>query len=144
MSICKSVGKFDHVPPAPAAPSVTLDQGHRLSRTPRSFWRAARVFLSALVDNSPFQEVSLRREASILFTSNGPLVYRWEADATNRKARVAEVHQLFISSSIKPTPRIGWTEPPTEPGDNRVLRSHIRPPDGQPVGLEDSAEKRQL
>jgi len=80
MSICKSVVKFDAVPPCHAAPPVTLDQGHRLSRTPRSFLRAARVFLSGLVDNSPLQEVPLRREASILFTCNGPLVYRWEAD----------------------------------------------------------------
>jgi hypothetical protein len=80
MSICKSVGKFDAVPAGHAAPSLTLDQEHRLSRTPHSFWRAARVFLLGLVDNSLFQEVSLRREASILFTSNGPLVYRWEAD----------------------------------------------------------------
>jgi hypothetical protein len=76
----KSVGKFDAVPACPAAPPVTLDQRHRLSRTPRSFLRAARVFLSGLVDSSPFREVSLRREASILFTCNGPLVYRWEAD----------------------------------------------------------------
>jgi len=106
MSICNSVVKFDAVGPCHAAPSVTLDQGHRLSRTPRSFWRAARVFLSGLVDNSPFQEVSLRREASILFTCNGPLVYRWEADNGDKpqKRRVAEVYQLFISSSIKPTP----------------------------------------
>ncbi|MEY2603202.1 MAG: hypothetical protein QOH31_976 [Verrucomicrobiota bacterium] len=80
MSICKSVVKFGAVPPCHAAPFVTLDQGHRLSRTPRSFLRAARVFLSGLVDNSPFQEVSLYREASILFPCNGPLVYRWEAD----------------------------------------------------------------
>jgi len=80
MSICKSVVKFDAVPPCHAAPSVTLDQGHRLSRTPRSFLRAARAFLSGLVSNSPFQEVPLRREPSILFTCNGPLVYRWEAD----------------------------------------------------------------
>ena len=80
MSICKSVVKFDTVPLCHAAPSVTLYQGHRLSRTPRSFLRAARVFLSGLVDSCPFQGVSLRREASILFTGNGPLVYRWEAD----------------------------------------------------------------
>jgi hypothetical protein len=84
MSICKSVVKFDAVPPCRAAPCVTLDQGYRLSRTPRSFLRAARVFLSGLVDNSPFQEASLRREASILFTGNGPLVYRWEADTRDK------------------------------------------------------------
>jgi hypothetical protein len=65
MSICKSVVKFDAVPPCHAAPSVTLDQGRRLSRTPRSFLRAARVFLSGLVNNSPLPEVPLRREASI-------------------------------------------------------------------------------
>jgi hypothetical protein len=84
MSICNSVVKFDAVRPCHAAPSITLDQGHRPSRTPRSFLSAARVFLSGLVDSSPFQEVSLRREASILFTGNGPLVYRWEADNGDR------------------------------------------------------------
>jgi len=91
MSICKSIVKFDAVPPCQAAPSVTLDQGHRLSRTPLSFLRAARVLLSGLIDDCPFQEVSLRREASIVFTANGPLVYRW--------------------------PRIDLTESRTEPGE---------------------------
>jgi hypothetical protein len=80
MSICKSVSKFDALPPCYAAPFVTLDQGHRPSRTARSLLRVARIFLSDLVDSAPFQEVSLRREASILFTGYGPLVYRWDAN----------------------------------------------------------------
>jgi hypothetical protein len=92
MSICKSVVKFGAVPPCQAAPSVTLDQGHRLSRTPLSFLRAARVFLSGLVDDCPFQEVSLRREASILFTGNGPLVYRWPPiDLTESRTEPGEM-----------------------------------------------------
>ena len=72
MSICKSVSKFDALPPCYAAPSITLNQGHRLGRTARGLLCVARVFLSDLVDSSHFQEVSLRREASILFTGNGP------------------------------------------------------------------------
>jgi NAD(P)-dependent dehydrogenase (short-subunit alcohol dehydrogenase family) len=41
---------------------------------------AVRVFLSGLVDSSAFHEVSLVREVSIDFTSNGPLIHRWEAN----------------------------------------------------------------
>jgi hypothetical protein len=80
MEICRSVSKFDAVPPCPVAPAVRLNQGHRLRHTAARFWCTARVFLSNSVDSSPLQEVSLRREASILFTGNGPLVYRWEED----------------------------------------------------------------
>src|SRR5258705_13907645 len=105
MSICKSVVKFDAVPPCHAAPPVTLDQGHRLSRTPRSFLPAARVFLSGLLDSSPFQEFLCAEK----LRSFSLATVRWftagrRVMATNRKARVAEVYQLFISNSIKPTP----------------------------------------
>jgi hypothetical protein len=76
----QSVGrafKSGAVPPCGAASSIILDEGHRPSRSVHSFFRAVRVFLSGLVDSSAFQEVSLGREVSIVFTSNGPLIYRW-------------------------------------------------------------------
>jgi hypothetical protein len=68
----------DGEPPCGAAPSIILDVVHRLSRSAHSFFRSIRIFLSDSIDSSPFQEVSLGREASIIFSSNTPLVYRWE------------------------------------------------------------------
>jgi benzaldehyde dehydrogenase (NAD) len=79
-SICTAAFKSGAVPPCGAASSTILDEEHRLSRSVHSFFRAVRVFLSGLVDSSAFQEVSLGREVSIVFTSNGPLIYRWEAN----------------------------------------------------------------
>jgi len=75
-SICRSVFKCNAVPPCGAP--IMLDEGHRLRRATHSFIRAVRVFLSGPVDSSAFQEVSLGREVSVAFTSNGPLIYRWE------------------------------------------------------------------
>jgi acyl-CoA reductase-like NAD-dependent aldehyde dehydrogenase len=77
-SICTSAFKSGAVPACGGASSTILDEEHRLSRSVHSFFRAVRVFLSGLVDSCAFQEVSLGREVSIVFTSNGPLIYRWE------------------------------------------------------------------
>jgi hypothetical protein len=41
-----------------------------------SFFVAVRSFVSGLVDDSAYQHVSLDREVSVIFTPNGPLVYR--------------------------------------------------------------------
>ena len=79
-SICTSAFKSDAEPPCGAASSTILDEGHRPSRRVHSFFGVVRVFLSGLVDSSAFHEVSLGREVSIGLTSNGPLVYRWEAN----------------------------------------------------------------
>jgi hypothetical protein len=35
-------------------------------------------FLSGSVDDLAFQDVSLHRQVSIIYTPNGPLIYRWE------------------------------------------------------------------
>jgi hypothetical protein len=75
------------VPRCGAAPSLVLDEGHRLRRTAHSFFRAVRVVLSGSINSSAFQEVSLGREVSIIFTSNGPLIYRWEGIAATTGAR---------------------------------------------------------
>ena len=68
--------KSDAVPPWGAAPSVILDGGHRVRRAAHSIFGAVGFFLSDSVDSSPFQDVSLGREISIIFSSNGPLIYK--------------------------------------------------------------------
>jgi hypothetical protein len=75
------------VPPCGAAPSIILVEEHRLSRSAHSFFRALRVSLSGSIDSSAFQNVSSGREVSIIFTPNGPLIYRWESNNTNSPAR---------------------------------------------------------
>jgi hypothetical protein len=53
-----------------------------------SFFVAVRSFVSGLVDDSAYQHVSLGREISVIFTPNGPLVYRAESnnDVQNKPA----------------------------------------------------------
>jgi hypothetical protein len=45
-----------------------------------SFFIAVRAFVSGLIDDSAYQQVSLGREIFVIFTSNGPLVYRPETN----------------------------------------------------------------
>jgi hypothetical protein len=79
----------DAVPSVNAAPSAILDEGQRPSRSAYSVFRAIRLLLSALADSSAFQDVSSSREISVIFTSNGPLVYRPETsdDVQNEQTR---------------------------------------------------------
>jgi hypothetical protein len=79
----------DPVPSDSAAPSTILDEGQRPSRSAYSVFRVIRLLLSALVDRSAFQDISSSREISVIFTSNGPLVYRLETnnDVQNKPAR---------------------------------------------------------
>jgi hypothetical protein len=42
------------------------------------FFGTIRAFCFQWGDASPYQHVSLGREVSMVLTSNGPLVYRWE------------------------------------------------------------------
>ena len=62
----------------PLAGSAIADEEGRRHRNWSSFSVAVRAFLSGLLDDSAYQEVSLGREISVIFTSNGPLVYRLE------------------------------------------------------------------
>src|SRR5260370_20132543 len=73
----------------PLAISANPDEESRSHRNWSSFFVAVRAFLSGLIDNSAFQDVSLGREISVVFTSNGPLVYRVETnnDLQNKPAR---------------------------------------------------------
>jgi hypothetical protein len=70
----------DTIPSCRAALSVILDEGYRLSCSAHSFFRAVRTFLSGLIDSSAFDNDSLGREVSVVFTSNGALIYRWESN----------------------------------------------------------------
>ena len=85
--ICMSAFRSDILLPCRAAPSVILDEGYRLSRSAHSFFRAVRVFLSGLIDSSAFHNDSLGREVSVVFTSTGPLIYRWESNNEKPPAR---------------------------------------------------------
>jgi hypothetical protein len=71
----------------PTAPSVILDKGERLSHSAHRFFRVARVFLSELIDSGAFHNHSLGREVSVLFTSTGPVIYRWESNNEKPPAR---------------------------------------------------------
>jgi hypothetical protein len=66
-----------------AATSANLDEAGRRHYRRQSFFCPVRAFLSSLVDDSAFEDVSLDREIGVIFTSNGPLIYRHE---TNRPA----------------------------------------------------------
>ena len=77
----------DTILPGPAAPSAILDKGGRLSHSAHRFFRVARVFLSGLIDSCVFHNHSLGREVSVLFTSTGPVIYRWESNNEKPPAR---------------------------------------------------------
>jgi hypothetical protein len=49
------------------------------------FFRTIRAFCFQWFDASPYQQVSLGREVSMVVTSNGPLVYRWESKDESTK-----------------------------------------------------------
>lgn len=89
MNVGASLYKSDAVTPRGAAASLILDEGHRHSGLHR-FFRAVRVSLSGPIDSSAFQEVSLGREVSIIFTSSGPLIYRSEK-VNNRRLGEIEI-----------------------------------------------------
>jgi hypothetical protein len=81
-----SAFKSEAVPRCGAA--FSSDEGPRLSRSAHTFFRAVRIFLSGLVDSAAFQEVSLGREVSIIFTSGGFLIYRQEAISGGQRETV--------------------------------------------------------
>ena len=78
----ENIHKHHTVPAGGAAPSLILDEGHRLRRSAYSFFHAVRTFLSGSIDSSAFQEISSGREVAIIFTSNGPLIYRWDRNTS--------------------------------------------------------------
>jgi hypothetical protein len=78
--IFKSTSASGAVPLGLPVISIVSDEEGRRSRDARSFFSAIQAFLSGLVDGCAFQDLSLGREVSIIFTSNGPLIYRWESN----------------------------------------------------------------
>jgi hypothetical protein len=42
-----------------------------------AFFRSLRAVLSGVLDSSPYDQVSLGREVSVVFTSQGPVVFRY-------------------------------------------------------------------
>jgi hypothetical protein len=74
------------VPPCRLAPSTIADERQRPSRSAYSVFRPIGMFFSGLADSSAYQGISSAREISIIFTANGPLMYRWESHNRNPSA----------------------------------------------------------
>ena len=68
--------RSEALPPEGRAPSIR----HWVGRKAHRCFRGVRFLFSGLLDDSAFQQVSLGREVSVVFTTNGPLVYRCRAD----------------------------------------------------------------
>ena len=83
-SIFVSPSRSVAVPVRPLVPSIISEKGGWRSRNTRSFFRAVRAFLSGSVDDLAFQDVSLHRQVSIIYTPSGPLIYRWEQNSSER------------------------------------------------------------
>jgi hypothetical protein len=69
--------------------SVIREEEGRIDRGGCKFLAAFRAFIRRLIDDSAYHEVSLRRETSVIFTANGPLIYQPGANdqVQNRPAR---------------------------------------------------------
>jgi hypothetical protein len=52
---------------------LLVGSGQRVQRT----FRSLRVLISGLLDRTAYDQVSLGREVSVAFTSQGPVVYRY-------------------------------------------------------------------
>jgi hypothetical protein len=84
-SIFVSPSRSVAVPPRPLVTSITSEKEACPSRNTRSFFREIRAFLSGSVDDLAFQDISLHRQVSIIYTPNGPLIYRWEQNSGERR-----------------------------------------------------------
>jgi hypothetical protein len=103
-SICTSTVRSDVLPPEGAPPSIRHWVGGRGDR----FFRGVRLLFSGLLDNSAFQEVSLAREVSVVFTTNAPLVYRCRANnATDGPATPIAALKVSPERRIASIIRIG-------------------------------------
>jgi hypothetical protein len=72
------------LPDAPTTIIISDSRPHSGSGA-RKLFRALRVFLSGVVDGSAFQDISVKQQVEIIFTSNGPLIYRCEPNKNVRK-----------------------------------------------------------
>jgi hypothetical protein len=87
-SVSTPAFRADTVLPGDPASSIILEERHGVSRNTRRFFSAVRAVLYRLVDSSAFEEISSGREVSVIFTVNGPLIYRWESKNQNPSARL--------------------------------------------------------
>jgi hypothetical protein len=65
-----------------------------------AFFRSLRAVLSGVLDSTPYDQISSGREVSVVFTSQGPVIYRYGRNSavdsapatqeTNRTARFPE------------------------------------------------------
>ena len=85
----------------PSATSVIAEEESRTHRNRLSFFVAVRAFASRVIDGSAYQDVSLGREIFVIFTSNGPLVYRLETnnDVQNEPARSSRDYERKLDST---------------------------------------------
>jgi hypothetical protein len=85
----------------PSAISVVAAEESRAHRNRSSFFAALHAFVSRLVDDSAYRGVCVGREISVIFTSNGPLVYRLETnnDVQNEPARSSRDYERKLDST---------------------------------------------
>jgi hypothetical protein len=70
--------RCEAVLPDAATALIISDSRPHSSSGARKLFRALRGFLSSVVDSSAFQDISVKQQVEIIFTSNGPLIYRCE------------------------------------------------------------------
>jgi hypothetical protein len=73
----------------PSVASVVAEEESGAQRNWSSFFVALRVLVSRLIDDSAYRDVSVGREISVIFTLNGPLIYRHKTsnDVRNESTR---------------------------------------------------------
>jgi len=80
-----------------ACPVTTVITGNGVDSWTHHSWKVfgtIRAFYSQWLDASPYHHVSLGREVSIVLTSNGPLVYRWESNNNGTKYYADDSEQV--------------------------------------------------
>jgi hypothetical protein len=80
---CAAV-RCEAVLPHAATAFVISDNAPPSSNGARKLFRAIRAFLSNVTNSSAFQDISLNQRVEIIFTSNGPIVYRCEPSKNTR------------------------------------------------------------
>ena len=79
-SIAPSAPDSGAVPLPAWAASLVGGEQNRPYRSWSNFSVAIRTLASRLIDDSAYRHLSLGREISVIFTSNGPVVYRLETN----------------------------------------------------------------
>ena len=94
------------VPPRPLVTSIISEKERSPTRGTRSFFCAVRAFLSGSVDDFAFQDLSLHRQVSIIYTPNGPLIYRWEPNSDEKSPmQTRPIHASSAPKRLRPARR---------------------------------------